>query len=210
MKVKLGNYTSWIGPYQIVDAVFFWHEKYPPTELEKRWDYRLHDWLGEYLSKTWVMKLCEWIHSKKKRKIVVKLDYWDTYSVDHTLAIIIAPLVKRLKEIKHGYGYVADEDVPEELRSHNGVKDENGGWDSLAEKRFEYVLDEIIWTFTCLGSEDDGEAQYYDHSESENPNDDLDTQIKKLKVDREGLKKHWDRINNGTRLFGKYYRNLWD
>jgi hypothetical protein len=28
--------------------------------------------------------------------------------------------------------------------------------------------------------------------------------------DIEGYQKHHNRINNGTRLFGKYYRNLWD
>jgi hypothetical protein len=30
------------------------------------------------------------------------------------------------------------------------------------------------------------------------------------KFDIEGYQKHHDRINNGTRLFGKYYKNLWD
>jgi len=28
--------------------------------------------------------------------------------------------------------------------------------------------------------------------------------------DKIGLKKHQERINNGLRLFGKYYTNLWD
>lgn len=209
MKVKIGNYINWIGPYQIMDMVFFWHEKYPEGDLENRWDYKLHEKLSKWLAKTWVMDFCEWIQSKRKRKILVKLDYWDTYSVDHTLAIIIAPLVKQLKEIKHGYGWVDDADVPEELRSHNGVKDDNGGWDSLAEKRFEYVLDEIIWTFTCLASDDDSDSKFYDHSNVDESTD-ISEQVKALKVDRDGLKKHWDRINNGTRLFGKYYRNLWD
>ena len=29
-------------------------------------------------------------------------------------------------------------------------------------------------------------------------------------VDREGIKEYNERINNGIRLFGKYYRGLWD
>jgi hypothetical protein len=210
MKVKIGKYVNWIGPYQIVDAVFFWQERYPPAELESRWDYKLHDRLSEWLAKTWVADFCEWIHKHKKRKIVVKLDPWDTWSVDHTLALIIAPLVKQLRDTKSGYGWIADEDVPEELRSDKVPAKEYGNWDDNAEKRFEYVLNEIIWTFECLASDNDGEDQFYDHSESNNPNDDLGTQISKLKVDRDGLKAHWERINNGTRLFGKYYRNLWD
>jgi hypothetical protein len=31
-----------------------------------------------------------------------------------------------------------------------------------------------------------------------------------FKVDHNGMNKHNERINNGLRLFGKYYRNLWD
>lgn len=209
MKVKIGNYISWIGPYQIVDKIFFWTERYPLDDnLLSRWDYKLAERLGDWLNKTWVRDFCQWIHSKRKRKIVVKLDPWDTWSVDHTLALIIVPLVKQLKETKSGYGWVDDKDVPEELRSHNGIKDDNGGWDSLAEKRFEYVIDEIIWTFTQLAN-DDAEDEFYDHSKVDNSAD-FDTQMKQLKVDRKGLKAYWDRVNNGTRLFGKYYRNLWD
>jgi hypothetical protein len=30
------------------------------------------------------------------------------------------------------------------------------------------------------------------------------------KADYEGMKKVHDRMNNGFRLFGKYYRSLWD
>ena len=209
MKVRIGNYINWVGPYQIVDAIFFWHEKYPPDEIENRWDYKLHDRLSEWLNKTWVKNFCEWIHSKRKRTIKVKLDHWDTWSVDYTLAIIIAPLVKQLKETKCGYGWVDDEDVPEELRSHHGVKDENGGWDSLAEERYAFMLNEIIWTFEMLASENDGEDQFYDHSQVDHKAD-LNTQIHQINVNRDGLKAHWARINNGTRLFGKYYRNLWD
>jgi hypothetical protein len=28
--------------------------------------------------------------------------------------------------------------------------------------------------------------------------------------DYEGLQKEWARVDNGLRLFGKYFRNLWD
>ena len=35
-------------------------------------------------------------------------------------------------------------------------------------------------------------------------------EIKKLKVDHEGLDAHNKRMENGFRLFGKYYQNLWD
>ena len=34
MKVYIGPYTKWFGPYQIADAVFFWLDKYPDQEDE--------------------------------------------------------------------------------------------------------------------------------------------------------------------------------
>jgi len=39
---------------------------------------------------------------------------------------------------------------------------------------------------------------------------DIDKSIRNIKVDHKGLKAHNARIDNGLRLFGKYYRALWD
>jgi hypothetical protein len=39
---------------------------------------------------------------------------------------------------------------------------------------------------------------------------DINKSIRDIKVDRVGLKKHEQRIDNGLRLFGKYFRSLWD
>ena len=214
MKVNIGPYTNWIGPYQIADMVFFWLEKYPLPELEKRWDYKLHDRFSEWLAKTWVADACQWIHDRKKRKIKIKIDNYDVWSLDHTLALIIYPALVKLKEQKCGYFLVMDEDVPEHLQSKNGTKDNEWDWDSLAEARCNYLFDELIWTFKQL-QDDNDEEQFYDHSECEKQNmsdfiNDLNNNVSKLKVDREGLKKHHARIKNGTRLFGKYYQHLWD
>jgi hypothetical protein len=41
-------------------------------------------------------------------------------------------------------------------------------------------------------------------------NADIMEQVKQMIVDKEGLEKHQDRVDNGLRLFGKYYENLWD
>lgn len=212
MKVKIGPYLNWWGPYQIVDAIFFWHEKYPSEELEARWDYKLHDRLSEWLSNSWVADVCQWIYDKRKRTVKIQLDRFDTWSMDHTLALIILPMLKQLKATKHGAGKVDDEDVPEHLRSTApGAKDEcKNEWDTdkYFFDRYDWCLEEMIWTFTQL-TDDDSEKQFYDHS-FVNRDSDINTQVHQLKVDREGLQKHWDRINNGLRLFGKYYRTLWD
>ena len=66
----------------------------------------------------------------------------------------------------------------------------------------------LIWAFEQKILDDD-DGQFYDHSECEHPADDIMTQLSKLKVDREGLKKHEERKANGYRLFGKYYETLW-
>ncbi len=214
MKVKLGKYLTWIGPYQIADMIFFWVEKYPDpaSGIEKRWDYRLHDRFGTWLADTWVADFCQWIHNKRKRTVKVHIDNYDVWSMDSTLALIIYPMLIKLKSQKHGYGWVNDEDVPKHMRStapgaRDGVEQDHD-WDNFAEQRYEWMLNELIWTFEQL-SNDDHEDQFYDHTESRKETDIMES-IKKLKVDRAGLKAHNERINNGLILFGKYFRTLWD
>jgi hypothetical protein len=146
-----------------------------------------------------------------KRDEDIVIHPYDTWSMDHTLALIIVPMLKQLKETKHGAPNVDASDVPMRLKPkqmdivryrENGETDEN--WF----KRWDYVLDEMIWAFEQI-ADDDNDGKFYDHSECD-PNEDIVESAKKLKVDREGLDEHHKRINNGTRLFGKYYRSLWD
>ena len=44
MKVYIGQYKNWIGPYQIADKIFFWVRDYrfdDPLEAEQQpWDHR--------------------------------------------------------------------------------------------------------------------------------------------------------------------------
>jgi hypothetical protein len=126
-------------------------------------------------------------------------------------------MLKELKRVKHGAPFVDDEDVPPKLRARRTVYKGNADpalhqinddVDKKFFKRFDYILDEMIWTFEQLCM-DDHEAQFYDHTESRKETD-LMKSVRKIKVDRVGLKKHNDRIDNGLRLFGKYFRALWD
>ena len=107
--------------------------------------------------------------------------------------------------------FIDDEDVTKNLRStakgaRKGLNEWD--WDHNAEARYNWVLEEMIWAFTQKTLEDDT-AEFYDHSETHEPGDDLNTRISKLKVDRDGLKAHEDRKQNGYRLFGKYFQTLW-
>lgn len=214
MKVYINNYKDhWISPITIVDYLFFW------TDWSKcsRNKYVIPDeqWVD---SPEWADKLADklkplseairWVWSKFDREIrYVKIDHYDVWSMDHTLAYIIVPMLKTLRDVKHGHPLCDDEDAPEEFSSKL-VPENESGWDDNASKRWDWILNEMIWAFEQKIN-DDGEAQFYDHTESSKEKD-FNESIKKLKVDREGLKNHWDRMANGFRLFGKYYQHLWD
>jgi hypothetical protein len=118
-------------------------------------------------------------------------------------------MLMQLQATKHGAPFTDDEDVPEHLRSTSAPPRENE-WDTDANHfaRWDWILDEMIWSF-AQELRDDDEAEFYDHSESDKETD-FNESISKLKVDREGLEAHQKRKANGFRLFGKYYQALWD
>ena len=148
-----------------------------------------------------------------ERKISVKIDEWDTWNMDHTLALIVHPMLLQLKEQKHGSPYVDDEDVPEHLRSTSAPPKENE-WDTdlYHHDRWDYVLDEMIFAFNFTIT-DDADAEFYkDLGEHEFVEKDGHYQLvwtREPVVDHEGLKRYHARVDNGYRLFGKYYRALW-
>jgi hypothetical protein len=213
MRVKIGPFVDWLGPHQIADAVFFWLEKYPEEGDEDRLVYKLRDKLSEFLAgKNNSSKLhafCQWLHDKRKRKVVVKLDHYDHWNAGHTLALVILPVLKALKEHKHGSPDVEFGDVPENLWPKQPASFANNYTDDTVHERWAWVLDEIIWTFE-QEIDDDSESQFYDHTDANDPNDNLMTQVGKIKINQEGLDFHNERRANGFRLFGKYYQALWD
>jgi hypothetical protein len=214
MKVKIGPYINWVGPYQIADAIFWWQDKYSDTCLWAQRANRFGNWLAERKdgSDTYLMQFCNWVQSVRKRQVYVKLDKYDTWNMNHTLALITLPMLKQLKATKHGAPTVEDSDVPSPLRSTApGAKDKcENEWDIDDNHffRWDYVLNEMIWAFE-QESDDNSEDQFYDHGEKI-PGEDLMASVERMKVDNEGLKAHYARKQNGFRLFGKYYQNLWD
>lgn len=141
-----------------------------------------------------------------ERKVQVHIHKYDTWSMDHTLALIIAPMLKQLQATKHGAPFVDDEDVSEEVRSTNATPKENE-WD-LDEHHFarwDWVLDEMIWAFEQK-CRDDWMEDYYKYEDDSNE----PLGLKLVWSDDEGRKAHQERMNNGFRLFGKYFENLWD
>ena len=145
----------------------------------------------------------------KERKISVQIDKWDTWSADHTLALIIAPLLQKMKEDKQGAPHVDDVDVPEHLRSTAAPSKEND-WDTDQNwhLRWDYVLDEMLWAMQQIASDDSGEGQFYDSSAVDESKG-IMQQINSIKIDHEGLAAHQARVQKGCELFGKYFQCLW-
>jgi hypothetical protein len=143
------------------------------------------------------------------RRVKIVIDPYDTWSMDHTLALIIVPMLKQLKATTHGAPLVDDEYVPEHLRSTAAPPTENE-WDVDDNhfKRWDYVLDEMIWAMEQIVAHDN-EGLFFDHSEVDEEAD-LMKQIAQIKCDHEGLQKHHERIANGTKLFGIFFQSLWD
>jgi len=209
MLVKIGPYVKWWGPYQLAELIPFVSED-------------THDKIGSWLSRTWIDDVCEWLNSKTKRKVEVRIDKYDTWNMDNTLALIILPMLKQLKETKQGSPLVDDEDVPAHMRHtlSKGTDD----WetdDRWIHYKWEWVLNEMIWAFE-QELDDEWEDQFV-HGEpdyefihvggevgTESELNEMKQKNPNYWVDREGIKEYNNRIDNGFRLFGKYYRGLWD
>lgn len=222
MRVKIGKYRNgWIGPYQIsglLRLVGFSQDRC--------------DAIVKRLSKTRLRQVCEWIDNHNPfnhRKMKIHIDYWDTWSMDDTLSQIIAPMLRQLRKDQHGAPFVEDVDVPEQLRAAiSNVEEKNGDVDENHFARWKFVLDEMIWAFEQLEGDGNWDDQYHsgevdmewkeikgefsdDETSSKEPLYEMfhgpnDTHV----FDKEGYEKHSVRMENGFRLFGKYYSSLWD
>ena len=211
MKIIIGPYKSWFGPYQLADALIFWQKDTDDcvwaNRAQKLGDFFAHGF-GDEGHKTWFYKLCNWIDKRRSRHIYVRIDRWDTWSMDHTLAYIITPMLKQLNATKHGAPQVDDSDVPVELWSTNAEpKQDEYDVDSNHFKRWDWVMQEMIWAFEQQTKDDDTD-EFYTHPTERFSS--LQGMIENITVDREGLDKHQARKANGFRLFGKYYQGLWD
>lgn len=223
MKVYRSNYRHhWVSPYTILKVICFWekdddvfynHEDVPGHKYDK-WVNFLNPFCVAW------QKFLDFVHPEIK---YVKIDRWDTWSMDHTLADIILPMLKQLQETKHGGPFVDDDDVPDELKSTSAPAKENE-WDTDDNhfKRWDYVLDEMIFAFKCKVDDtwqdkfssgefdkktvacqwdENGKAKMYEWIDGPNHT---------YKLDFDGMQEVQKRITNGFRLFGKYYEALWD
>ena len=161
------------------------------------------------------------------RKIKVQIDRHDTYSLDHTLSHIIYPALLQLKATKNG--------TPSEFCNVGGEDwDEQDSFDFYKEthqeafdegcKRWDDILDHMIWAFEQLAKDNYGDL--YHHGKAEYDWEKVDKVVSGFTstplyqmvdknpsehwYDVEGEQLHEDRIQEGIMLFAKYYRALWD
>ena len=230
MKIIIGPYKNYFGPYHLAEKLMFW----VPKKKDKLYDDQVEkfgEWLahgrstpptptGNLLAKderpkTWIYRFLLWVSSKRVQKVSVHIDRWDTWSMDHTLAHIVIPMLKQLKETKHGAPNVDNKDVPKELRS-----DAIEGDVSVTHfKKWDWVMDEMIFAFESKHNDWEEQFQSGEHDiqwikitegklkgHSEMVKGTNDT----YKIDWIGRKAYQKRISNGFRLFGKYFESLWD
>lgn len=158
---------------------------------------------------------------KGERKINIQIDPYDTWNLDHTMAMIIYPALLQLKVVKHGvpseFAEVGGEDWHNQLSFDFYTETVNESFE-LSSKKWDDILDKIIWSFQQLSVENEHDDKYH-HGEikiswteedrlghstmiDENPTEHW--------YDHVGHRLHEDRIQEGLELFGRYYRNLWD
>lgn len=233
MKVKIGPYKNWFGPYQLADTLCWWVRRVPDEDgfLEKpRWVHLFGEWLAhgsiepdpkpgdpprlwldhDSRHKTWLYRFLLWVASKRKQKVSVRIDPWDSWSAYRNLALVILPVLKQVKEAKYGTPMIDFQDVPEHLAT---IDFQEQGW--------QYIVDEMIFAFENVV--DDSWEDQFVSGES-----DLRTEVLKWTetgeplwyrvvngpghtrtYDEEGRSRYQERISRGLVLFGKYYRDLW-
>lgn len=156
----------------------------------------------------------------KERKIRVKIDSYDTWSMDHTLAHIIVPMLIQLRDTAHGApgtmpAFSQTDNQPQ--GSFDFYKEDNEvAWDTGHQQWVE-ILNKMIWSFEQI-RDDNWESQYWtgeiDMVRRKVPGTDLvelypgpnHTRL----FDKLGFEAHAARIQEGVELFGKYYQSLWD
>ena len=237
MKVYISKYRDhWISPYTMLDYAFFWTDWSKCSRdrrirsLDEESRYVEHpEWVERWSDRlTPISRAIQWVWDRVHPPInYIKIDHYDTWSMDYTLSPIILPMLRQLKETKHGSPFVDDEDVPEELKSTSAPAKENE-WDTDANHhaRWDWVMDEMIFAFECKIDDSwqdgyrSGDIDWIsvpvDKDGNEVPKGEhkffqmKDGPKNTYKCDYEGMKVVETRIQNGFRLFGKYYQGLWD
>jgi len=240
MKINIGPYKDWLGPYQLAEKLCFWvkdvHDEYG---IRSKPDW-VHDVVGEFLahgfqkknedfdfmnddrSNTWLYNLLLWIDKKKKRNVDIQINKYDTWSMDATLALVIVPMLKQLRDTTHGYPADFAKDDQSNWSGQEQFEGEGFEYpEDIGAAEWEATLNKMIWAFEQVN--EDWEEQYH--------SGEIDLRFEKIDkydskggqysqmvegpnhtsvTDKDGIRRHQERMQEGFDLFGKYYSSLWD
>lgn len=190
MKVYLGNYVYPITTYDIASKIIFWNNNEYRKKLNSILKFGLtYNQNSKKLSI--LSKVLNKYNSYQKRKVYIKIDDYDVHNLDYTLSLIIEPALKKLLNDEWLSFKADNEDLPKELQ----ISDDEYKLISFTylendprlpeiynrlEQQPKYIINKMIYAFNILNSTDSHEEEDY--------------------------KKE---IDEGLRLFGKYFRNLW-
>ena len=119
---------------------------------------------------------------------IVRLKGDDIWEAEQTIAIVVYPILLKLRKEKHGAPNVDPIDVPEHLRmtvEQKKAYNVDGTTDENYFARYDYIMDEMIFAFKYIL-----DGKQYDY----------------VNFDR----REYERVENGLQLFSKYYFSLWD
>ena len=128
----------------------------------------------------------------EEQEMSIHIDDYDTWSMDHTLAPVILPMLVQLKDTKHGAPKTDFRDVPRHLwptKEQEDLYDKTGETDPYFFARWDWILGEMIYAFDCKANKEEVIFRIDKRDEQE---------------------EEQNRISHGFKLFGKYYESLWD
>jgi hypothetical protein len=234
MRVNIGPYTSdlipvrkWETSYERMRAKSLGIHQWDFDESHYQWYDRVADRIFDRLySLTRPINI--WSNNRQ-RDIDIEIDHYDSWSAGHTLALIITPVLKNLRDHYQGSPMVDPQDVPEPLRPTEDPNEDNGYIDDTHHERWSWVLDEMIWAFEQHAMADSGWEDQFIHNQDQleilwdkiddgefknhsqlNLNYQKDPSKPPYFRDEEGIQAHRERMTNGLRLFAKYYDGLWN
>lgn len=148
------------------------------------------------------------------RKVKVEISSHDTYSLDSTLAEVIYPALEKFKEER-----LKMPGVPYKFFEEGDPKNEHGNHTDeaveIAEKRYLDAIDKMIWAFKEIAKGFPGELEYIKENGKEWKTEPCGKEgFSKIvetgyDIDTNKIEEYYNKIDEGTDLFGKNIRSLW-
>lgn len=194
MKVRIGDWSATRPFYDFFEKI----------GLSNETNHKIHDFLAK-------LKLIE-----RKRVVKIKLDSWDSYDATATIAMIVVPILKDLKEKKRGTPvsmYPEDHvcwKLETESEEEYQAREKAAG--DAAEKLWDEILDKMIFAFESYINTDWEDKFWIVHPELDWNEQEAEKPLKwkvEGQFDREGYDAYKEKIQEGLQLFAKHYGSLW-